>query len=228
MRNTIRIDGKLYIRDKDSPNEPLLDYIGNMKPIAVNKAILVNGRIYNIASIYNWQKQGKRTDPFDRESIEKYVNDIIDHYNIYSYGKLTKEIAKKIKNQTKEEKKEELKKFENQLNSYLIEEKRYAESDKRRYKEYQKTPIKNWMIRRIIDSHQLRNYPRDYHGPDNPKTYQNADIDHYFAMKYRQKQDIIDKGNKVYGPLHSITRDREKQQKIEKFNQKYGSIGKKG
>ena len=47
-------------------------------------------------------------------------------------------------------------------------------------------------------------------------------------MKKGKKQDIMDKGNKVYGPLHPITRDRERLQKFEKFNQKYGSIGKKG
>jgi hypothetical protein len=238
LRNTIRLNGKLYIRDKDSPNEPLLDYIGNMKPIAVNKAILVNGRIYNVASIFHWMKsKGNTTDPFDRESIEKYKSQVYDHYYNYyltdKYGKpdrdIAKEIAKEVKNETEQEKKEALKKIKNQLNSNLIEEERKAERDKRKYKEYQKSPITNWMIRRIMERKLLRDYPEDYRGPDDPKNYYTmVDTSHWAAMKYRQKQDNLDKTSKLHGPLHPITRDRERLQKFEKFNQKYGSIGKKG
>lgn len=237
LRNTIRLNGKLYIRDKDSPNEPLLDYIGNMKPIAVNKAILVNGRIYNVASIFHWMSKGNTTDPFDRESIEKYKYQVYDHHYKYyrtdKYGKpdrdIAKEIAKEVKNETEKEKKEALKKIKNQLNSNLIEEERKAERDKRKYKEYQKSPITNWMIRRYMDRKLLRDYPEDYRGPDNPENYRGmVDYSHWAAMKYRQNQDNLDKTSKLHGPLHPITRDRERLQKFEKFNQKYGSIGKKG
>ena len=227
LRNTIRIDGKLYIRDKDSPDEPLLDHIGNMKPIAVNKAILVNGRIYNIASIFNWMfEQGKMTDPFDRESIEKYKDDVeLHHFRYYDtnmYGKRDKRIKKRVENQTEEEKKEELKQFEKNLKKHFDEE----ESDRRYYEEYyKKEPINNFIDKRRQEFNLWRYNPGVYKGYDNPDNYQWY---HQHFMKKGKKQDIIDKGNKVYGPLHSITRDRERLQKFEKFNQKYGSIGKKG
>lgn len=53
LNNTILINGTYYIRDKDNPNEPLMDII-NLKKIPATQAVLLNKQIYNIYKIYKW------------------------------------------------------------------------------------------------------------------------------------------------------------------------------
>lgn len=87
LRNTVKLNGKIYIADKEAPNKPLEDPI-SMSPIPIHKAILVNKRIYHINSIHKLMFPNNETDPnryipdpFTREDIGDYTRLVREKYN---------------------------------------------------------------------------------------------------------------------------------------------------
>ena len=80
-----------YVKDEDG--SILDDFIG---PVRLDRAILVNGRIYDIENIFNWVTISKKTtDPIDREDITNDIERIKNQY-IKIFGE--EEYNKHIKN----------------------------------------------------------------------------------------------------------------------------------
>jgi hypothetical protein len=59
LENTITANGITFILDKDQPDSPLDDMI-TMEPIQAVRAVLLNGRVYDIYSIQRWVFEFRR------------------------------------------------------------------------------------------------------------------------------------------------------------------------